>query len=187
MASRKGLSPAAARLSRRFRSPYVFHIVVLQPPHCRNRAGLGSSPVARRYWGNHSYFLFLPLLRCFSSRRLARLQRAGFSHSDIRGSRVACTSPRLFAACHVLHRLWEPRHPPYALSHFERTCTIQKNRTVRAARLSWFALRLPRSSFLYHFFVSQHVIERSPDITGTWRITDSNRWPLACHASALAS
>ena len=69
MASRKGLSPAAARLSRRFRSPYVFHIVVLQPPHCRNRAGLGSSPVARRYWGNHSYFLFLPLLRCFSSRR----------------------------------------------------------------------------------------------------------------------
>lgn len=94
--------------------------------------GLGSSPVARRYWGNHSYFLFLPLLRCFSSRRwlpdwpMARLQRTGFSHSDIRGSRVACTSPRLFAACHVLHRLWEPRHPPYALSHFERTCTIQK-------------------------------------------------------------
>ena len=75
MASRKGLSPAAARLSRRFRSPYVFHIVVLQPPHCRNRAGLGSSPVARRYWGNHSYFLFLRLLRCFSSPRSPPSQR----------------------------------------------------------------------------------------------------------------
>ena len=42
---------------------------VLQPPHCRNRAGLGSSPVARHYWGNHSYFLFLRVLRCFSSPR----------------------------------------------------------------------------------------------------------------------
>ena len=30
--------------------------------------GLGSSPFARRYSGNRFYFLFLPLLRCFSSR-----------------------------------------------------------------------------------------------------------------------
>ena len=29
--------------------------------------GLGSSPFARRYLGNRSYFLFLQLLRCFSS------------------------------------------------------------------------------------------------------------------------
>lgn len=33
-------------------------------------AGLGSSPFARRYLGNHSYFLFLQVLRCFSSLRL---------------------------------------------------------------------------------------------------------------------
>ena len=31
---------------------------------------------------------------------------------------VICTSPQLFAAYHVLLRLWEPRHPPYALSNF---------------------------------------------------------------------
>ena len=43
--------------------------VVLQPPTCRNMTGLGSSPVARHYWGNHSYFLFLRVLRCFSSPR----------------------------------------------------------------------------------------------------------------------
>lgn len=30
--------------------------------------GLGSSPFARRYLGNRFYFLFLALLRCFSSR-----------------------------------------------------------------------------------------------------------------------
>ena len=46
------------------------------------------------------------------------LQTAGLSHSDIRGSKVICTSPRLFAAYHVLHRLLEPRHPTCALSYF---------------------------------------------------------------------
>ena len=35
----------------------------------RNAAGLGSSPFARRYWGNRCYFLFLQVLRCFSSLR----------------------------------------------------------------------------------------------------------------------
>ena len=39
----------------------------------------------------------------------------GFPHSDIRGSTIARISPRLFAACHVLHRLLVPRHPPNAL------------------------------------------------------------------------
>ena len=36
----------------------------------RHTCGLGSSPVARHYWGNHCYFLFLQVLRCFSSLRL---------------------------------------------------------------------------------------------------------------------
>ena len=40
---------------------------------------------------------------------------AGLPHSEIRGSRDICSSPRLFAACHVLLRLREPRHPPCAL------------------------------------------------------------------------
>src|SRR5207253_4474832 len=41
---------------------------------------------------------------------------AGFPHSDILGSKPACGFPGLIAACHVLHRLLAPRHPPYALS-----------------------------------------------------------------------
>ena len=36
-------------------------------------------------------------------------------HSDIHGSKPARSSPWLFAACHVLHRLLVPRHPPNAL------------------------------------------------------------------------
>ena len=39
----------------------------------------------------------------------------GFPHSDISGSKSVCASPKLFAACHVLHRFPEPRHPPCAL------------------------------------------------------------------------
>ena len=46
------------------------------------------------------------------------LQPAGLPHSDIRGSIRVCQSPRLFAAYCVLHRLQEPRHPPYALIYF---------------------------------------------------------------------
>ena len=40
----------------------------------------------------------------------------GFPHSDIPGSKLVCSSPRLFAAYRVLHRLLAPRHSPYALS-----------------------------------------------------------------------
>ena len=72
------------------------------------------------------YFLFLGVLRCFSSPRLplypvvkiTSLQLAGLSHSEIRGSKDICSYPRLIAAYHVLHRLREPRHPPDALTFF---------------------------------------------------------------------
>ena len=36
--------------------------------------------------------------------------------ADISGSLDICSSPKLFAAYHVFHRLLVPRHPPYALS-----------------------------------------------------------------------
>ena len=45
----------------------------------------------------------------------ATASSGGLPHSDIRGSPGARPSPRLFAACHVLHRLSVPRHPPDAL------------------------------------------------------------------------
>jgi hypothetical protein len=41
--------------------------------------------------------------------------RGGLPHSDIHGSTPARGSPWLIAACHVLHRLLVPRHPPNAL------------------------------------------------------------------------
>jgi hypothetical protein len=58
-------------------------------------------------------------------------QRGGLPHSEIRGSTVARTSPRLFAACHVLHRLSVPRHPPDALT--SRSPTPSPKRAKRRA------------------------------------------------------
>lgn len=84
--------------------------------------GLGFFHFARHYSGNHCCFLFLCLLRCFSSARsriyAVSLQLTRFPHSEICGSIHICWSPQLIAAYHVLHRLWEPRHPPCTLSYF---------------------------------------------------------------------
>jgi hypothetical protein len=71
--------------------------------------------------------LFLEVLRCFSSlgflatvyvfnRASLDITPGGFPHSDISGSTLARSSPKHFVACHVLHRLLAPRHPPHALS-----------------------------------------------------------------------
>ena len=54
--------------------------------------------------------------RLWIHRAVRRVHLRGFPHSEIPGSKPACGSPRLIAACHVLHRLLLPRHPPCALS-----------------------------------------------------------------------
>ena len=54
---------------------------------------------------------------CFSF-EMIYLQYTGLPHSEISGSMCICHSPKLIAAYHVLLRLQEPRHPPYALNYF---------------------------------------------------------------------
>ena len=60
-----GLSPSSAGLSRSFLITRYSLFAVLTP-WCTHH-GLGSSAFARRYLRNHCCFLFLRLLRCFSS------------------------------------------------------------------------------------------------------------------------
>src|SRR3954463_6321493 len=45
----------------------------------------------------------------------------GLPHSEIPGSKLVRSSPRLIAAYHVLHRLSAPRHPPNALKTLDRS------------------------------------------------------------------
>ena len=58
----------------------------------------------------------VPPDRLWIHRAVAEVCSAGFPHSDISGSQDICSYPKLFAACHVFHRLLVPRHPPCALS-----------------------------------------------------------------------
>ena len=60
-------------------------------------------------------FRRFPTYAYFIQRRLTEYCSAGFPHSEIPGSKLMCSSPRLIAACHVLHRLLMPRHSPCAL------------------------------------------------------------------------
>ena len=77
-------------------------------------------------------------------RTLTGSSPAGLPHSDIHGSKPICGSPWLFAACHVLHRLLMPRHPPCALLRL--TASSRKWRWLGARHPPWAcALRLTRS------------------------------------------
>ena len=104
-------------------------------PRPARRSSLGYSLFARHYSGNHYCFLFLPVLRCFSSRGWLSFEYYTFSivGLPIRRSRdimLVCSFPWLIAAYHVLHRLSEPRHPPYALKCFKRVITITRSFTT---------------------------------------------------------
>lgn len=91
-------------------------------------------------------FLFLGVLRWFTSPRWPSrsyvftpewrsMTSAGFSHSEILGSKPVCSSPRLIAAGRVLHRLSAPRHPPCTLSSLTKSqnCTLETS-TLRFRR-----------------------------------------------------
>lgn len=106
-----GLSPSMAELS--FSLFLAGSLITLClaacVPHYPNSkaASLGYSAFARRYLRSRDFFLFLRLLRCFTSPRL---------HREPRDQRLFDSYPRLFAAFHAHYRLLAPRHPPYALN-----------------------------------------------------------------------
>ena len=60
-----GLSPSLAGFPKTFLLASDSLLQSMTPE--RTRSGLGSSVFARRYFGNRFFFLFLRLLRCFSS------------------------------------------------------------------------------------------------------------------------
>ena len=61
----RGFHPLWPAFPKQFHYPLSIPYAVRTPE--RTRSGLGSFPFARRYFGNRCFFLFLRLLRCFSS------------------------------------------------------------------------------------------------------------------------
>ena len=120
------LSRFFAGLPRPFSYQSQINYAVLTPQN--KFRGLGSFPFARRYLGNRCFFLFLRVLRCFSSPGTSLMDYGfihgchpitddGFPHSDIDGSLCTYHSPSRFAVCCVLLQFQVPRHPPYALTY----------------------------------------------------------------------
>ncbi len=95
-------------------------------PNPGPKPGLDWSAFARRYSRNRFCFLFLWLLRCFSSPgSLLHPMHSGAGDPEgpgcpIRKSQdhsLVTSFSGLIAGSYVLHRLSTPRHPPYALNH----------------------------------------------------------------------
>ena len=96
-------------------------------------------------------FRRFPTYAYLIQRRLTEYCSAGFPHSDISGSTVICTSPKLIAACHVLLRLLMPRHSPCALYSLTllSVCTERSRSGSQAFELC--RLRVLRNCLCYPF------------------------------------
>ena len=129
--SSTGLSPAAARLSRRVplcallpcRLPYYparasTPAVWALPLSLAATRGVTVVFLSSDYWD-------VSVRRVRLTRKGdAAPPRGGLPHSDTHGSTAVRASPWSFAACRVLHRLREPRHPPCALPRFSLSLVI---------------------------------------------------------------
>src|SRR5699024_1699475 len=108
-------------------------------------------------------FRRFPAYAYLIQRTLLEVCSSGFPHSEISGSMLICSSPKLIAACHVLRRLLMPRHSPCALSSLTfvgaKSAKLRFRRTLprpsktppaplrllsRSQTLRWFAI-------LYYF------------------------------------
>ena len=144
------------------RTPYVFLLMVWALP-----ISLATT------LGIIIYFLFLWVLRCFSSPRslltyyfthmqiLEFFSSSEFPHSDIYESMDICSSSQLFAAYHVLLRLLVPRHSPYALCSltlFSFGFIVNKFSMFNIASLSFLAF------FSYQFtYFSLYIFQCAND------------------------
>ena len=144
------------------------HGVVLQPHPCRNMDGLGYSPFARHYWGNHCLFSFPAGTKMFQFPALA-FHIVEWYLFKVPGCPIRKSADqRSFAPPRSLSR---PSSPP---------------RAKASAMCPYLLFVLPitygryiLSAFNFTFFWSHHVKERCFNyktiIKTEWRITDSNR------------
>ena len=140
------------------RSPHA-SLAVLQPRRGRNRAGLGSSPVARHYWGNHILFSLPAGTKMF--------QFPAFASSLDEDGRAP--PGRVFAACRAFHRLPEPQASavrPFLLSPAWTTFTTSR-------RIPWLILSFSvESRFLLSSLLFQHV--NDPVCHIMWQAVENN-------------
>ena len=124
--------------------------MVLQPRYCLNNTGLGSSAFARHYLRNHSYFLLLWVLRCFSSPRSPLLR--GDRPSTCRVAPFG--NPRIKDYLHLppaYRSLSRPSSPPRAKASTVCPCLLSLTSYIRTGRY------ILSSLYLFLLFDVQHV------------------------------
>lgn len=122
----RGYHPLWLQFPLTFHSHLKYNIVVLLPHRCIATTVVWAVPRSlATTWGIICLFSLPTGTKMFQFPAFALqincnnyLKIVGLSHSEIFGSRIICIYPKLIAAYHVLHRLHEPRHPPYALFYF---------------------------------------------------------------------
>ena len=107
------------------------------------------------------------------------MTRRGLPHSDIPGSKLVCSSPRLIAAYRVLHRLLAPRHSPYALSSlttsFYAMLTAESQMAKLKSELNSDCIRLRRSAVRTAWSISHTAISSGCDSESLRQIRVSKR------------
>ena len=175
--ARTGLSPCAAGLPRPFRFECFSVVPALQPRTPRKVPGLGSAPFARRYLGYHCCFLFLRVLRCFSSPRLPPLY-VGTAYLYAVGCPIRKSADR-----------W-PFAPPRGLSQLVTSFFAVKSQGIPCAPFVTYSILLVVSLRSHRFFCGanllffvlafllpacQRTFPAGLAPAAPWRITDSNR------------
>ena len=82
---------------------------------------------------------------------MTRYCLAGLPHSEIPGSKPACGSPRLIAACHVLRRLSSPRHPPCTLNSLTKLECLTNRRIL--------SLQIYLQTYKFDSVVNEHRLQ----------------------------
>ena len=109
---------------------------------------------------------------------------AGFSHSEISGSKRICRSPKLIAAYHVLHRLVSPRHPLIARNSLHCRFLTLKDKYSSRVVLFYYSL------FLWRWTVKEQKLFcflSTLVTTQWWALVDSNHRPPRYQHDALTN
>ena len=142
------MSPSARRLSMRFAFLDMFLWTLLQPRTVLEPHGLGSAPFDRLYSGYRCFFLFLRVLRCFSSPRSPRLNAgdrpsacrvAPFGHSRIKACLQLPVNFRSFP---------RPSSPPDSLGILRSLFSSFSRESLSLYRFHLWKRRLRFVSFL---------------------------------------
>ena len=146
----------------------------------------GSSNFARHYFRNLGWFLFLELLRCFSSLGLPHIPmysvcdtpKGGFPHSDTSGSKLICQLPEAFRR---LSRLSSPIIAKasticsYSLDPITLTSahiSAAKHQTTHQGTYSRYLCRIQFAVLVKNFFANWNIRWRNQKLllTARWCI-----------------